>query len=139
MCTHHNCSPKAKNCNASGVMSDMEYNIYCDFHSFITSSNSGLDIDAIVYLQTTPEVCMSRLKMRNREEEEGAERGMPHTSAHLWQKKYHLGSARHIFFPAILQTIHSLLCFFVSSRSTLTSIPFSAHDMRHTCGTKVCR
>lgn len=47
------------------------YNVYCDFHSFVTSTNSGLDIDAVVYLQTTPEVCMSRLKMRNREEEEG--------------------------------------------------------------------
>ena len=113
-------------------MSDMEYNIYCDFHSFITSSNSGLDIDAIVYLQTTPEVCMSRLKMRNREEEEGAERGMPHTSAHLWQKKYHLGSA-------CPPKKSGFLCFFVCSRSTLTSIPFSTHDMRHTCGTKVCR
>jgi deoxyadenosine/deoxycytidine kinase len=61
----------AKNCHASGVMTDMEYNIYCDFHSFITQSNSGLDIDAIVYLQAEPDVCMSRLKSRNRSEEEG--------------------------------------------------------------------
>lgn len=79
---------------------------------------------------------MSRLKMRNREEEEGAERGMPHTSAHLWQKSTTsavLAKKKNwpSFKPSFIFMFLRLL--------TLTSIPFSTHDMRHTCGAKVCR
>jgi len=61
----------AHNCHDAGLISDMEYNIYCDFHTFLIESLDDLQLDAIIYLRSSPETCMSRLKMRARSEEAG--------------------------------------------------------------------
>lgn len=62
----------AKNCRAQGLMSAVEYSIYCDLHAHWTANVRPLD--AIVYLSTPPETCFERLLSRHREEELGVDR-----------------------------------------------------------------
>lgn len=59
----------AANCHASGVLGDMEYSVYCDFHSFLVTSLGGMKLDGVVYLRADPDTCMRRLKLRDRTEE----------------------------------------------------------------------
>ena len=47
----------------------MEYDVYCDFHSFVSESFPALELDGIIYLKADPEVCLERLQTRNRAEE----------------------------------------------------------------------
>ncbi|XP_064383838.1 deoxycytidine kinase 2-like isoform X2 [Halichondria panicea] len=59
----------AQNCHLSGLMSDMEWNLYCDWHSFLTSS-LPVQLDGIIYLRTDPKICYGRLQKRGRPEED---------------------------------------------------------------------
>lgn len=59
----------AANCHAEGIISDMEYAMYCDFHTFLIDSMKELALDGIIYLRSSPETCMARLKQRSRTEE----------------------------------------------------------------------
>ena len=45
----------AHNCHESGLISDTEWSIYCDWHSFLLDRLS-LQFDGIVYLKTDPKV-----------------------------------------------------------------------------------
>ena len=45
----------AHNCHESGLISDTEWSIYCDWHSFLLNTLS-LQFDGIVYLKTDPKV-----------------------------------------------------------------------------------
>ena len=45
----------AHNCHESGLISDTEWSIYCDWHSFLLDTLS-LQFDGIVYLKTDPKV-----------------------------------------------------------------------------------
>lgn len=44
------------NCRDSGILTEMEWNIYCDWHSYLLRSLGGLRLDAIVYLRADPQV-----------------------------------------------------------------------------------
>ncbi|XP_065191948.1 deoxycytidine kinase 2-like [Sycon ciliatum] len=57
------------NCYKSGLINEMEWRLYCDWHTHLLGALGGLHIDGIVYLRVKPEVCMERLKHRNRSEE----------------------------------------------------------------------
>eukprot|EP00039_Didymoeca_costata_P031341 m.34263 g.34263 ORF g.34263 m.34263 type:complete len:316 (+) comp8695_c0_seq1:103-1050(+) len=59
----------AANCHDSGLLSDIEYTVYCDFHSFLVESLARLEVDGIIYLRSNTETCMKRLEKRNRTEE----------------------------------------------------------------------
>ena len=48
----------ATNCHATGLMTDTEWYMYCDWHSFL-SQTLPLRFDAIVYLRTDPKVLAS--------------------------------------------------------------------------------
>lgn len=61
----------AANCHDSGLFSDMEWNIYCDWHTFLLDAFGGLKLDGIIYLRATPDVSHSRLQIRDRTEENG--------------------------------------------------------------------
>ncbi|CAI7993438.1 Deoxyguanosine kinase, mitochondrial [Geodia barretti] len=52
----------AENCHDSGLLSDVEWNIYCDWHSFLLES-LPLHFDAFIYLKTTPQVNVSHTLM----------------------------------------------------------------------------
>lgn len=60
----------AAHCNASGLLSDMEYNIYTDFHTFVAENFEHLQLDGIIYLRSDPKVCNDRLHKRARPEED---------------------------------------------------------------------
>ena len=51
-----------------GKMLDMEWEAYCNLHEFLLSK--APKIDAMIYLDTSPEECLRRKKHRAREEEE---------------------------------------------------------------------
>lgn len=59
----------AANCHASGLLTDMEYNIYTDFHTFVAENFDELQLDGIIYLRADPEVCNERRQVRDRQEE----------------------------------------------------------------------
>jgi len=54
----------------TNIMTPMEYSLYCKWHSFLTDNNEETDVDGFIYLRCSPEVCMKRLGMRGREEED---------------------------------------------------------------------
>lgn len=59
----------AKLCNISGSIDDMEMNIYkLYFNHFITELQNKCSIK-FIYLKTSPDICMERIKKRNRIEE----------------------------------------------------------------------
>lgn len=66
--TDKNCF--AKNCLESGKMSEIEWNIYKRWFDWLNSKFS-VKPDFYIYLQTTPEVCLERIKKRSRSEESG--------------------------------------------------------------------
>ena len=47
-------------------MSDLEYSLYCHMHSFCLEQCPGACPDAILYLKTSPEICLERLQQRGR-------------------------------------------------------------------------
>uniref|UniRef100_A0A8C3X6S7 Thymidine kinase 2 n=1 Tax=Catagonus wagneri TaxID=51154 RepID=A0A8C3X6S7_9CETA len=57
-----------ENLYRSGKMPEVDYAVLSEWFDWIMG-NIDLSIDLIVYLQTTPETCYQRLKMRCREEE----------------------------------------------------------------------
>uniref|UniRef100_A0A8D0Q153 Thymidine kinase 2 n=1 Tax=Sus scrofa TaxID=9823 RepID=A0A8D0Q153_PIG len=57
-----------ENLYRSGKMPEVDYVVLSEWFDWIVR-NIDLSIDLIVYLQTTPETCYQRLKMRCREEE----------------------------------------------------------------------
>ena len=46
----------ASNCFESGLLSEMEFTIYTDFHSFVAENFDALHLDGIIYLRAAPEV-----------------------------------------------------------------------------------
>ncbi|XP_008062572.1 deoxyguanosine kinase, mitochondrial isoform X2 [Carlito syrichta] len=64
----------AKNLFENGSLSDIEWHIYQDWHSFLLQEfASQLTLHGFIYLQATPQVCLKRLYRRAREEEKGIE------------------------------------------------------------------
>ena len=63
----------AHNCHESGLISDTEWSIYCDWHSFLLDTLS-LKFDGIVYLKTDPKVGRRCGRRRGIEEREGTEK-----------------------------------------------------------------
>uniref|UniRef100_A0A8D0DV60 deoxyguanosine kinase n=1 Tax=Salvator merianae TaxID=96440 RepID=A0A8D0DV60_SALMN len=62
----------ASNSFESGDINETEWAIYQDWHTwFLNQFESSLELDGIIYLQTTPKKCMERLRCRGREEEQG--------------------------------------------------------------------
>ncbi len=60
----------AENCYRTGLMSPTEYQVYCGLWDFLVS-NYCVRPDLILYLRTPAEVCMDRMKARDRMEESG--------------------------------------------------------------------
>ncbi len=58
----------AKNCFEMGAMSNLEWQLYQDWFSWLVE-NYAPQPTGFIYLQTDPEVCFSRLKKRARQEE----------------------------------------------------------------------
>lgn len=58
-----------RNLYKQGVMSDLEYSLYCHQHTFCLQQCPDANPDAILYLKTSPEICLERLKNRGRSEE----------------------------------------------------------------------
>ncbi|XP_007968386.1 deoxyguanosine kinase, mitochondrial isoform X1 [Chlorocebus sabaeus] len=64
----------AKNLFENGSLSDIEWHIYQDWHSFLLwEFASRLTLHGFIYLQASPQVCLKRLYRRAREEEKGIE------------------------------------------------------------------
>ncbi|KAM7078353.1 deoxyguanosine kinase, mitochondrial isoform 2-T2 [Molossus nigricans] len=64
----------AKTLFENGSLSDVEWHIYQDWHSFLLQEfASRLQLHGFIYLQATPQVCLKRLHQRGREEERGIE------------------------------------------------------------------
>ncbi|XP_022360326.1 deoxyguanosine kinase, mitochondrial isoform X1 [Enhydra lutris kenyoni] len=64
----------AKNLFENGSLSDIEWYIYQDWHSFLLREFAGrLRLHGFIYLQATPQVCLKRLHQRARKEEKGVE------------------------------------------------------------------
>ncbi|XP_077885125.1 deoxyguanosine kinase, mitochondrial isoform X3 [Ictidomys tridecemlineatus] len=64
----------AKNLFENGSLSDIEWHIYQDWHTFLLQEfASRLSLHGFIYLQATPQVCLKRLHRRSREEEKGIE------------------------------------------------------------------
>uniref|UniRef100_A0A8C9Q5H0 Deoxyguanosine kinase n=2 Tax=Spermophilus dauricus TaxID=99837 RepID=A0A8C9Q5H0_SPEDA len=64
----------AKNLFENGSLSDIEWHIYQDWHTFLLQEfASQLSLHGFIYLQATPQVCLKRLHRRAREEEKGIE------------------------------------------------------------------
>ena len=60
----------AENCFRTELMSPPEYQLYCGLWEFLVS-NYCVEPDLILYLRTPAEVCLNRIKVRDREEEGG--------------------------------------------------------------------
>ncbi|XP_060043053.1 deoxyguanosine kinase, mitochondrial isoform X2 [Erinaceus europaeus] len=64
----------AKNLFENGSLTDIEWHIYQDWHSFLLQEfATQLKLHGFVYLQATPQVCLKRLHKRARQEEKGIE------------------------------------------------------------------
>ena len=60
----------AKNCFELGSMTDLEWNLYQEWFSWLVEKHVVVPT-GFIYLQGKPEICLDRLKMRNRHEEVG--------------------------------------------------------------------
>ena len=45
-----------ENCHSTGLINDMEWRLYCDWHTHLLGALGGLHIDGLVYLRVSPEV-----------------------------------------------------------------------------------
>ncbi|MCX6738104.1 MAG: deoxynucleoside kinase, partial [Candidatus Parcubacteria bacterium] len=61
----------AKNCFQSGLMTEEEWEIYCQMWGFINGQNWCAQPDLVVYVRTPAQVCYDRLHPRGRSEESG--------------------------------------------------------------------
>ncbi|OWF41235.1 thymidine kinase 2, mitochondrial-like [Mizuhopecten yessoensis] len=59
-----------ENLYKGGLMPEVDYAILSEFYGWITT-NEDTNVDLIVYLRADPEVCQSRIRLRNRQEEQG--------------------------------------------------------------------
>lgn len=59
----------AANCLESGVMSQIEYDIYCHWHDWLAQS-FNVEPDGFIYLKANSNICEDRIKQRARTEEE---------------------------------------------------------------------
>jgi len=59
-----------QNLKESGLIPPMDYEILDACHSWV-NANEHIELDLIVYLRASPEVCAKRIKKRNRHEEAG--------------------------------------------------------------------
>ncbi len=60
----------AKNCFELGTMTELEWDLYQEWFSWLVGHHVIIPA-GFIYLRGTPEVCMARLKQRNRHEEVG--------------------------------------------------------------------
>lgn len=60
----------AENCHRTGLMSPAEHQLYCGLWDFLVS-NYCVEPDLILYLRTPAQICLERIKARNRAEESG--------------------------------------------------------------------
>jgi deoxyguanosine kinase len=60
----------AKNCYEAGHMSALEWQIYSEWFSWLVEGHLQKP-DGFVYLQVSPQICLERLRKRNRSEEVG--------------------------------------------------------------------
>lgn len=58
----------SKNCHESGLMNNMEYNVYLEMFRYL-NSKTKLKPNGIIYIKTDPEICLNRINERNRDEE----------------------------------------------------------------------
>ncbi len=63
----------AKNCYELGLMTDLEWNLYTNWFSWLVEQYTTPPA-AFIYLRTDPEICYERLVKRNRTEEVGVTR-----------------------------------------------------------------
>lgn len=64
----------AKTLFENGSLSDIEWHIYQNWHSFLLQEfASRISLHGFIYLQASPQVCLKRLHQRAREEEKGIE------------------------------------------------------------------
>lgn len=59
-----------ENLYQSGRMPPVDHAVLSEWFSWITK-NAKVSVDLIVYLRASPETCMNRIKLRNRQEETG--------------------------------------------------------------------
>jgi deoxyadenosine/deoxycytidine kinase len=59
----------AKNCYENGSMTQLEWNIYKDWFTWLVEYNQATRPDGFIYLRVDPEVSFQRAKKRNRSEE----------------------------------------------------------------------
>jgi len=59
----------AKNCYESGLMTSLEWNIYTQWFSWL-AENYAAKPSGFIYLKTTPQMCLDRIKKRARTEED---------------------------------------------------------------------
>lgn len=57
----------AKNCFEAGLMTQMEFDVYCGWYRL--ASKIVPKVDMVIYLRTSPQVCHERIKRRLRAEE----------------------------------------------------------------------
>jgi len=60
----------AENCRRSGLMSSAEHQLYCGLWDFLVA-DYYVQPDLILYLRTSAEACLERIKARDRAEESG--------------------------------------------------------------------
>jgi len=61
----------AENCFEQGFMGETEWNIYKEWCDYLVESLGGYDLDGLIYLRASPEVCVQRRVKRGRPEEKG--------------------------------------------------------------------
>lgn len=61
----------AENCFEQGFMVETEWNIYKEWCNYLVKSLGGDDLDGLVYLRASPQVCVNRRMKRGRPEEKG--------------------------------------------------------------------
>ncbi|XP_059145090.1 deoxynucleoside kinase-like [Physella acuta] len=59
-----------ENLKQNSIMPDVDHSILTAWHNWV-DVNEDVQVDLIVYLRATPEVCANRIKTRNRSEESG--------------------------------------------------------------------
>jgi len=60
----------ARNCYEMGLMTSLEWNLYCNWFDWLVAQHMHLP-SGVIYLRTSPQVCYDRLCKRDRKEEAG--------------------------------------------------------------------
>lgn len=61
----------AENCFEQGFMVETEWSIYKEWCNYLVKSLGGDELDGLVYLRASPQICVSRRMKRGRPEERG--------------------------------------------------------------------